>query len=158
MLKTTIQYIIILLLFSTFLLISCKRTTKFDREAYVFRYLNEIQNFPTKDTSFYLFIISNSACNCSGDLNVIFKELDLNTTEQNKIFVFAKEDSILEQSIQKNIRKYSIIIDKDSNLRKYGLNNATHYFFDIKNEKIIYWNNIDNSLKDEIKQYIEKKK
>jgi hypothetical protein len=149
-----IQYRKLLVSFYCLLLLSgCnnnqKSANKFDREEYLFRYLKEVINVNTDKKMNLIFIISNKACNCSGNLNTILKE-SFTKDNHKKIFIIAKEDSTLHNTIKNNISNYQLFIDKDEKLSSYGLNNATHYLFEIKNNKIVYWNEISNATKEEL--------
>lgn len=150
-----INYIKSLILFLiTITTISCNNNTQnnFDREEYVFRYLKEVANINTNNQNeFILFIINNNVCSCSGDVNEIIGT-NFSYNNQPKYLIAGKYDSSVIDSLKLKLSNLSVLIDKDENLSKYGINNATHYLFDIKDNKIIYWCPISNATKDRIKK------
>ena len=66
------------------------------------------------------------------------------------IFVVqAKSDLISPNQFRNNV---TILNDKDEKLGEYGLGNATHYLFILKNKKMVYWNYLDNNHINEINE------
>lgn len=147
-------YKAISLLVYALIIISCNSGTAQDneREKYIFRYLNEVQKIKlNKDQYSTVCILNNGVCNCIGDPVKIINKL--RPISDTVIVIQAKSNFI--SSVQfKN--KVTILNDKDEKLGEYGLGNATHYFFILRDNKMAYWNYLDNNHVNEINKAIKK--
>lgn len=136
------NYIIILVL----LLFSCKSKNDFDRSEYLFRYLKEVQNISLNDKKTLVFIVGNNTCNCTGNSNEIIEDVFMKDYLP-KVIILGSVDTILISNLSKKIPNEKIVIDKENKLADYGLTNATNYIFEIENQKIVYWNYLNNETK-----------
>lgn len=124
-------------------LVACNTQDKFEREDYLFRYLNEVVKAPINNDNQLIFLINNKACNCSGNWADIVHEVFAHS-KQPKLIIMQQNDTSIINAINQHLENYKIIKDTAELLNTYGLGNATHYVFEIEKNKIKHWSIVSN--------------
>lgn len=115
-----------------------QKSTDYDREDMLFRYLNDHTSINTKE-EFILVLINATDCGAcnAGALNSVISKLDYDDRLKT-IYLFSQpKEELLKQVTEKDAEiQY---IDNMAVLQKYGLRYFKPFIFHIKDEKIAAW-------------------
>lgn len=128
----------ILYVFSVIMLDSCTNQEPFDREQELFSYIKDVQGIQLSDSNQLIFLISNKACNCTGDPKEIIPN-NFSTNKLRKTILMERKDTSLINALNK-LSNTKIYLDTLSQMAAFGLSNSTDFIFEIKDKKIGYWN------------------